>query len=269
VRRLLLTAAVAGFGLGAAVPATAGDVVIKTAVDRQSVGLGEPFVYTVEARGRSGMTVFADVAPFVAAAPPRRSQSDGGALVRIEQRLLCLDRACAPGKNARTVSLPRVRVTGAGAPARAAAASITVVPRVPEQAVTAARARYRVDDAVHPASAPWGVAAGLLAALAVVAVVLAVLLVLRTVRRAPAASAPRRGTPGGIAYALRLLRESARRPAPDRRRAADYVARAVGERGSESAAEDARRLAWSAPEPRPPEVVALADRVETTTGSET
>jgi hypothetical protein len=56
---------------------------------------------------------------------------------------------------------------------------------------------------------------------------------------------------------------------PDRRRAADYVARAVGHDGAEPAAEDARRLAWSAPDPQPPEIVALADRVEATSGSET
>ena len=72
--------------------------------------------------------------------------------------------------------------------------------------------------------------------------------------------------PGGLAHALRLLRESARRPVPDRRRAADYVARAAARRGSDSAA-DAIRLAWSAPDPQPPEVAALADRVEATTGA--
>jgi len=234
------------------------------------VGLGEPFLYTVEVRGAAGRTVLADVSPFVAAAPPKRSRSAGGDLVRIEQRLLCLDRSCAPDTRARRVVLPRVRVTGAGSQTTAATpATITLVPRVPESAVKASRARYRVDDRLHPASAPWGAAVAVLVALAVASLAIAVLLVLRTRRRAPAAGTLLGGTPGGIAYALRLLRESARRSVPDRRRAADFVARAVGNDGPDPAAEDARRLAWAAPDPQPPEIVALADRVETTSGSKT
>jgi hypothetical protein len=71
---------------------------------------------------------------------------------------------------------------------------------------------------------------------------------------------------GGLEHALRLLRESARRPVSDRRRAADYVARAAGTRGSDVAV-DATRVAWSKSDPQPPEVTALADRVETTLGN--
>ena len=251
-------------------PAVAANgVVVRATVDRQAVGLGEPFVYTVEVQGAAGRTVFADIAPFVAAAPPKRSRSDGGKLVRIEQRLICLDRACAPDSRARRIALPRVRVTGAAPQTLAAPATITVVPRVSEAAVKASRARYRVDDQLRAGRAPWGAALAVLVTLAVASLVIAVLLLVRGARRAPAASTVRRGTPGGIAYALHLLRESARRPVPDRRRAADYVARAVGEDGSDAAAEDARRLAWAAPDPQPPEVVALADRVEATSGSET
>lgn len=264
MRRVLLALVLVGVALGAAVPAAAADrVVVRTRLDRQSVGLGQPFLYTVEAQGPSRMTVLAGIAPFVAVAPPKRSQSEGGRLVRIEQRLICLDRACAPDKRARRVALPIVRVTGVGSQAPAAHATVTVVPRVPEAAVKASRARYRFDDHVRPASAPWGIAVGVLVALAVGSVAVAGLLLVRGARRAPAAGALRRGTPGGIAYAIRLLRESARRPVPDRRRAADYVARTVGHDSRDTAADDARRLAWSAPDPQPPDVVALADRVET------
>jgi hypothetical protein len=271
VRRALLAAGALGAALVAAVSAAgANGIVVRATVDRQAVGLGEPFVYTVEVQGAAGRTVFADIAPFVAAAPPKRSQSDGGNVVRIEQRLICLDRACAPDNRARRIALPRVHVTGAAPQTVAAPATITVVPRVSEAAVKAPRARYRVDDQLRPASAPWGAALAVLVTLAVASLAIAVLLLVRGARRAaPAASTGRKGTPGGIAYALRLLRESARRPVPDRRRAADYVARAVGHDGPEPAAEDARRLAWSAPDPQPPEIVALADRVEATSGSET
>lgn len=270
VKRALLAAGALGAALVAAASATgANGIVVRATVDRQAVGLGEPFVYTVEVQAAAGRTVFADIAPFVAAAPPKRSQSDGGNVVRIEQRLICLDRACAPDNRARRIALPRVHVTGAAPRTVAAPATITVVPRVPEAAVKASRARYRFDDQLRPGGAPWGAALAVLVTLAVASLAIAVLLLGRGARRAPAASTVRRGTPGGIAYALRLLRESARRPVPDRRRAADYVARAVGHDGAEPAAEDARRLAWSAPDPQPPEIVALADRVEATSGSET
>jgi hypothetical protein len=266
VRILVLAAAMLGVP-GTAAAATG--VVVHATVDRQRVGLGEPFVYTVDVKGPAGLTVFADVSPFVAAAPPKRSQAEGGTVVQIEQRLICLDRACAPNKISRTVALPRVRVTGAGSHSVVSApATITVVPHVPESAVTAARARYRIDDHVRAAGAPWGAAVAILAALAVACLVAAVLLLVRSRRPAATTSSVSRSAPGGIAYALRLLRESARRPVPDRRRAADYVARTVGEDGPRSAAEDARRLAWAAPDPQPPEIVALADRVETTSGSE-
>jgi hypothetical protein len=235
-------------------------VVVRTTVAPHAVGLGEPFVYSVEVRGPAGMTVFADTAPFVAAAPPRRSRSDGGRLVRIEQRLLCLDRACEPDRRSRLVSLPRVRVVSGGAPTLGARVAVTVVPHVPEAAVKASRAQYRVDSTVRAPGAPWRTTFAALMVLAIAALLAAALMLIRRARPA-AAGVGSLGRPGGLAHALRLLRESARRPVPDRRRAADYVARAVScERGD--AAAEASRIAWSAPDPQPPEVVALADRVE-------
>ena len=84
--------------LSTAVPAVAADgvVVRRRSAPREAVGLGEPFVYSVEVRGPSGMTVFASAASFVAAAPPRRSGRRRRQALRIEARLLCLD-GCAPG----------------------------------------------------------------------------------------------------------------------------------------------------------------------------
>ena len=261
IRALLAGAAVCVAAcLAAGSAAAAEGVVVRTTVAPQSVGLGEPFVYSVEVRGPAGMTVFADAAPFVVAAPPRRSRSDGGRLVRIEQQLLCLDRACAPDRGSRLVSLPRVRVVSGGVPTLGARAAVTVVPHVPEAAVKASRAQYRVDSTVRAAGAPWRTAFAALVVLAVAALIAAALMLARRARP-PATGIGSLGPPGGLAHALRLLRESARRPVPDRRRAADYVARAVPRDRGDAAAE-ARRIAWSAPEPQPPEVVALADRVE-------
>jgi hypothetical protein len=61
----------------------------------------------------------------------------------------------------------------------------------------------------------------------------------------------------GLADALRLLRESAGRPAADRRRASDLVARL-------SRSDEATRVAWSPPPPEPDDVRELAERIEGT-----
>jgi hypothetical protein len=246
--------------------AAAESVTVRATVDRQVVGLGDPFLYVVEVHGPPGATVFAETGPFVAASPPRRALSDGGKVMRIEQRLICLDRGCAPDGRSRRVALPAVRVVSGGVRTLAEPVTITLEPRVPEAAVKESRARYRFDDTVRPAGAPSRAAIVVLALLAVVCLATAAFLVVPGSRRRRTADSGERRR-GGLERALRLLRESARRPVSDRRRAADYVARAAGTRGSDVAVADARRVAWSQPDPQPPEVTALADRVETTLGN--
>jgi hypothetical protein len=68
--------------------------------------------------------------------------------------------------------------------------------------------------------------------------------------------------------AVRLLRESQGRPAPDRRRAADFAGRAGAWRGEGAIAADAARIAWSPPDPDPEDVGALAERLEQRRGAE-
>ena len=263
---LLRIAALAVLALILPMPAAAAEgVVVHATVDQDLVRLGDPFRYVVEVQGPSEMTVFADAGPFAVLSPPVRSRSDGGRTVRIEQRLICLDRGCAPDKTSRRVALPPVRVRSGAVQAVATPATITLAPRVPESEVKASRARYRFDDAVPAAGTPsrWALVA--LVLLALVCVAAATLLVLPGAIRRRTRSRER--FRGGLEHALRLLRESARRPVPDRRRAADYAARAARARGGEVAVDEATRVAWSRPDPQPPEVTALADRLETTLGS--
>lgn len=264
---LLKIAALVAFALLVATPVAAAEsVVVRATVDRQVVGLGDPFVYVVEVRGAPNATVFAEPGPFVVVTPPRRSVSDGGKVVRIEQRLICLDRSCAPDGRRRRVALPRVRVLSGGTRTLGAPVTITLEPRVPETAVKESRARYRFDDTVRPAGAPSRAAIVALVLLAIVSVAAAALLVAPgSKRRRTTQSGERRR--GGLEHALRLLRESARRPVSDRRRAADYVARAAETRGSHVAAVDAIRVAWSKPDPESTDVTALADQVETALGN--
>ena len=63
--------------------------------------------------------------------------------------------------------------------------------------------------------------------------------------------------------ALRLLRESVRRSAPDRRVAADLAARELSALDGGALSDDATRLAWSSPDPAPADVESLAARAET------
>lgn len=262
---------VVALGLVLMVAPAANAATVHVALDHRSVGLGDPFRYTVEARASSDtLRVIADAGPFAVVAKPKisRSRSGGVTVARIEQTLACLDRGCAPGAQPRSVLLPAARAITASGAAAAPAASITLSPRVPASAVAAARAVYRRQVDVPPPSTPisMGWAAALLVATAVVLAALALLLVWRGVRR-QSALAVRGRFAGGFEYALRLLRESAGRPVPDRRRAADYAGRAAAARGGAEVADEASRIAWAPPDPEPADVGALAERIESAVGS--
>lgn len=244
---------------------TAGAATVRATIDHRSVGLGDPFRYTVVASGPGALRVIADPGPFAVIAAPTTSRSTSGGMttVRIEQTLACLDRGCAPDAKPRSVLLPRARVFIASGSTAAPAAAITLVPRVPAGAVAAARAAYRRQVAVPPPSTRVspGVLAALLGVAAALLVAAAVLLGSRGARRQSVL--PVRGRiADSLERALRLLRESAGRPVPDRRRAADYAGRAAAAHGGEQVADEASRIAWAPPDPEPADVGALAEHIE-------
>jgi hypothetical protein len=249
----------------------AGAATVRATLDHQTVGLGDPFRYTVEARAASGtLRVIADTGPFAIVAAPKtsRARTDGMTIVRVEQTLVCLDRGCVPGAKPRTVLLPAARAITASGSAVARAASITLTPRVPASAVAASRAVYRRQVDVPPPSTPvsLGAAAVLFGAVAAVLGALAALLVWRGVRRRGPLPVQGR-VAAGLERALRLLRESAGRPVPDRRRAADYAGLAAAARGGAQVAGEASRIAWAPPDPEPADVGALAEHIESAVGS--
>jgi hypothetical protein len=229
---------------------------VQVSVGSRTVGVGDPFDYVVEARGTAPVRITADLGPFTAVAAPQAARSDSGGaeVVRVTQRVICVDRGCVPGGSPRRVLLPEVHVT-TGDGAATGRAAITLVPRVPAKVVAAEKAQYRKQLDVPAASPP--VPAGALAALFVAAAVVLVLLAawvgVRGRRHA------QMGMPRalGLADALRLLRESAGRPATDRRRAADFAGRlAPGARA------EAMRVAWAPPDPEADDVAALANDIE-------
>jgi hypothetical protein len=229
---------------------------VRISVGSRTVGVGDPFDYVVEARGTAPVRVTADLGPFTAVAVPQvaRSDSDGAEMVRVTQRVICVDRACAPGGSPRRVLLPEVHVT-TGDGAVTGRAAIMLVPRVPAKVVAAEKAQYRKQLDVPAASPP--VPAGALATLFVAAAVVLVLLAARLVVRGRWHTQIRMPRTLGLADALRLLRESAGRPPADRRRAADFAGRLAPGLHAE-----AMRLAWAPPDPEADDVAGLANDIE-------
>lgn len=244
---------------------------IRAEAEPATVGIGDTFSYVVEARfdarglDTSSVRIFADTGPFAQVGPTttRRSSLGSAVVVRLEQRLGCLDLACAPVQGVRRIRLPAARVTarvagGGVTTGRASAVAVAVAPRVSTAAVRAAAPPYRQQTELSPPTGDAGRLAGLLAVAAATLGFVAVLVAVLGLR--PRGRA--RAREGELMRALRLLRESAGRPAPDRRRAADLVSRVAGADGAQSLADDAAHFAWSATSPDPEGTVGLAERVE-------
>jgi hypothetical protein len=251
--------------LAAAAPAHAATTVsLHATVAPASIGLGDRFVYTVEARATGGsspsLRVFADTGPFVVVSGPRASRSGDG--LRVTQTLQCVDRGCVPNTGPRRVFLPPPRATLGATSVKGSPAAVVLVPRVPEKVVGSSRAAYLRQTAVMPPTArlPLGAAAAGAIVLAILAGLGAIALVGSELRRRGAGRRELARRAGGLQLALQLLRESARRPVPDRRRAADLVAREAG-------TVDATRVAWSRHDPRPQDVEELARQIEAAAGS--
>jgi hypothetical protein len=192
----------------------------------RTVQFGDAFTYVAE--GPVG-----SLAPFTAIGEPRVERTDG--VVRVTYRLACLSEACLGSGPTRRVRLGTTTIVVRG--------------RVTPAEVAAGLSAYRRNTAL-PAhadarSASWALAA--VAGLAAVAAVAAFLLALPR----------RRAHVDALERAVRLLRESVRRAAPDRRRAADLLARITPDDGL---ADEARAVAWSRRDPAPADAEKLAAR---------
>ncbi len=207
-----------------------------------TISFGDPVLVT--ATGAEPLEL--ELGPWTALGPPETSPAAGG--VTVTQHVTCLVEACLPTNGTRSVALPVARAAG-----RATAARILVEPRVAAAAVAAAKAAYRRSTEPPPVTGHRGSTAGLLAA-ALALLLGAALVAVPWRRERPAAAGP---PDDALARALRLLRESARRPAPDRRRAADLAGRVAP-----AVAARAGSVAWSRPDPDAAEVDELAGRLE-------
>ena len=244
---------------------------IRASIAPTTVHVGDPFRYTVVARvpGRAGasLRVVADSGAFVQISGPvvsRTSDPGGATVVAVTETLVCLDLGCVSGATARHVVLPAPQVFTGSTRAGGPHTTVTVTPRVTAHAVAAGRAAY-LGDTSAPTLTPrlrLGVAAATAIVLALALLGAAVALVLAEVRRKAPEPNVRR-SPFDLGIAVRLLRESAKRPEPDRRRAADLVARLA----SPEVVDEATRVAWARPAPGPADVESLAADVERTSGT--
>lgn len=238
---------------------------IRVAVSSPETSVGLPFDYVVRATLDSDddarrARVVAPVGAFEAVGPA--TQVRDGREVRLTQRLACLGPGCVSRRDARVVPLPPARVEVGGRTAIAQPASIAVVPRVPEAVVASRSPKYvRQTGIPAPGFSVWpDVLAAFAAALALVLVLVAVAIVAAGLR-----PRGREATVDADAYnrAVRLLRESANRSGPDRRRAAGLLGRVARTRTGGGLAAAADRVAWSRPQPDAASVGGLADRAET------
>jgi len=206
-----------------------------------------------------------DLAPLTQLGAAQTSHSTQGRLelVTVAVPVSCLSAPCVARSRVDRVGLPLVHVSVRARDGRIAQAS-TAWPNV------SIRGRVTASDlAAHPlpfeaATAPpaptYRIAPATLGALLDL---LAVLCALGAIGFAGWEThlriERRRRQPSALERALRLTREAARRPAPDRRRALALLGRAL-DRDERSNA--VRRLAWSKPVPEPDELEELVSDLE-------
>ena len=253
----------------AAVPATTAAASISAAVRPSSPLFGDTFAYVIRVTtpeaSADAARIVSDVAPFTRLAPAHvtRAVSNGVATITVTETVACLAVGCLPPKAGASVTLPAARVTANGAAVTAEPVAVRVGSRV-----TAAEVKARNPAFSRPTSLPApttsfdpALAAVGLAALGVALVVVGLIVLLAPLRRRDGARAAEVLDP--VERAARLLRESAGRDAPDRRRAAALASRVAEE---QRLANDAATVAWSRPEPGPPDATTLADRLEQAAG---
>ena len=249
-----------GDGSGGSGPAPAARV--DASLDHMAVDFGDPVTatLTVTAPSDAAVHVEQNIAPLAQLGTTRvtRVTRGGTQTVTYAARGSCLDDRCLARSGVKRVTLRPATVTVGGQKTTAAWPILKIQRRVTPADAAQARPPLRSDTTPPPVT--YRVSPDRLAvALEVLAALLAAAAVLLAGATA-AAIYRRRQTPEpltGLERALALARDAERRPAPDRRRALELLARLLGTRDP-ALADDAEQLAWSEPAPTP---VALADLV--------
>ena len=259
--RSAVAGAVAALVVAAGAEAAADPQPSVTASAPRTIGFGDAFDYVVEATVPASdaetaeLTAAVDPFTVLDAKPIERERRGEMTVIRLAQRLACLDEGCVGRARSQRIVLP-APVVVVGSRSRAGrGAAITVRGRIAPSPVPPGPPDpdlFRADTTVppvtdtSPTTAFWAMATA-----AVVSLLVALLLVAGTRRRSVVSDDP-------LARAVRLVRESAVRPEPDRRRAADLLARTARDRDRAPLAADATRIAWAPPAPAARTVEELA-----------
>jgi hypothetical protein len=264
VKRALV--AIAALVLVVVPSALAASPQIEARVDPADPRFGDSFGYVVTATVDGSLVdsarIVNDLAPFtrVASTVERRSVTDGVGHITVSETIACLAVACLEGRPGVAVTLPRARVVAGGEVAVSPRVEVAIGSRATAAAVKASEPAFRRPDRLPGAT--YGVSPSLatsLFAILGIGLLAGGAIVLTSPLRRERAGARRALRADERERAVRLLRESATRNSEDRRRAASLVSRVVRE---PELARSAAGLAWSRPEPRPPDATTLADRVE-------
>jgi len=234
----------------------------------RSIGFADTFDYvvvaTVPAATAATARLRADVGPFsvVESSPLERTRRGDAVVLRLARRLACVQEGCVGNDRTARAVLPGPLLESASGAVRGRPTVVAVEGRVPPFSVPRptpfspprpTRDPFRADTAVPPLDGRSPTTAmTALAAAALLLLVTAVALVVLAARRRGRADVD------ALARAVRLVRESAGRPEPDRRRAADLLARVAGTRDRGGLAAEARRIAWAPPDPTADTVEELA-----------
>ncbi len=235
---------------------------VHASFDHKAVDFGDPVTATVTVTAPIGSAVHVEqnIAPLTQLSTTRVTHVTSGSTqtVTYAARGSCLDDRCLAKSGAKRVTLRPATVTVGGRKTTAAWPVLEVQRRASPADAAQTQPPLRSDTTPPPVT--YRVSPDRLAtALEVLAALLAAAGVLIAGATA-AAIYRRRQAPEpltGLERALALARDAESRPAPDRRRALELLARLLGT-SDPALAGDAEQLAWSEPAPTP---VALADLV--------
>jgi hypothetical protein len=215
-----------------------------------------------------------DLAPLTLLGPAQTTRTNRGRLqvVSVSVPVACLTDPCVKRSGDTPLVLPRLRAAveakdGHVLHARTKWPELHVGSRVTAADLKPVRPPFRGDATPPPVTYSLSpstlgrlldLAAALFAAAGLGLAVFEGVLFARRPRRAPVSI-------GDLEAALRYVRESEERPAPDRRRALSLVARVLDRRHA-SLAGEARELAWSEPKPDPRELSELVSEIEREVG---
>lgn len=279
---LIVVAAVGLLALGRSVSSpragATSATTVRTSFEPPAVQFGDPLTLHIAARFDNRVVLpgtfrlTSSVAPLTQLGPTRTKRTSRGhlAVVSVSIPTVCVVEACVKRPGQTRIHLPVVsgHVTGVDGRVRAVKATwppLLIGSRIVSSDLSRAAPPLRADTS--PAPPTFRIAPS---RLALVLDVLSVLLaatgiwiasrqVLAIVRRRRAAAEVDQ-----LDAALRQVRQSESRPAPDKRRALGHLARILDRRGLDHA-DSTNDLAWSRPVPTTEGVSELAGRIESET----